>query len=76
MSEAELSTILGKSISEIQLDEDLFANGILDSLSVIELIEKLARVTGVEAIELAGDLSQISTVRRIMLIANGTGGEM
>lgn len=66
MTEEELSKILGKNAGDIGLDEDLFASGYLDSLSVLELLEKLSPITGMSSLELAADLAQISTMRRVL----------
>lgn len=70
MTEEELGKAIGKNILEIPLDENLFDNGHLDSLSVLELVENLSIFTGIDALELAGDLSRISTLRKILLLVN------
>lgn len=66
MTEEEFHIILGKNVGDISLDEDLFDSGYLDSLSVLELVEKLSPITGMSSLELAGDLAQISTMRKVL----------
>lgn len=70
LSEEELKTLLGKSGENIPLDGNLFSLGYVDSLTVVELLERLSALTGTSALDLAGDLDRLSTLRKILALAN------
>ena len=75
MNQEELLATLGLAPGAVTLDQDLFQTGILDSLSAIELIEAVRTAAGIDAMEIAGDLSRISTMRKILELVNRSQGE-
>ena len=75
MTNDQLSRILGINVEEIPLDENLFEAGILDSLSVLELVEHLSAETGIDVLILAADLAQISSVRKIQAFSQTNRGD-
>ena len=75
MSEEKIREILGQEFQNLSIDEDLFAGGHLDSLSILQLLEWLSPVTGISTLDLSGDLARIATIRKILHLFNtGRGG--
>lgn len=66
MTEIELRQLLGDTGNELSVAENLFESGVIDSLSAVELIERLVQGSDVSVIELANDLDRISTIEKIM----------
>lgn len=68
MREINIYKLLGRIEGGIGLDENLFEDGFLDSLSALELLEQVSKASGISTIDLAADISQISTMRKIMTL--------
>lgn len=68
MTEIELRQILGDTEGVLSASENLFESGVIDSLSAVELIERIAQGSDVLVTELVNDLERISSIEKILVL--------
>lgn len=66
MNESELQKFLRLEGEAVGLDDDLFEEGLLDSLAVVELLEVISKRSGIPIDALANDLSRVSNLTKIL----------
>ena len=76
MNENDIYQLLGRLDGGIGLDENLFEGEYVDSLSALELLEQVSKASGISTIDLAADISQISTIRKIMSLTGPNKGSL
>lgn len=66
MNKSELQKFLRLEGEAVGLDDDLFEEGLLDSLAVVELLEVISKRSGIPIEALANDLSRVSNLTKIL----------
>lgn len=70
MNEDELRRFLKDEACKLDIDEDLFASGVLDSLMAIELLEIISTSQQISISDLSENLEKVSSIRRILKLTN------